>query len=134
MKLLVATTAKTTQSATMPLAWAGRAGYAVRLFVPKGKASRYYKVIEDINHDEYLDLKYDMVVDRTDPKNYAEQHGFDLLVTIPNGLKAWKLKAPDYGVGLFVIAISKARLEFNQNPNKRIKRWANGSVMQRIKL
>jgi hypothetical protein len=136
MKILVAinsTNAKILSDTT--LRWVGRLGFEVRVFVPKNKRKKYLEIVDDTNYQWYLALEpKNTIVSRTDAETYAKQHGFDLLVTIPEHLESWRKKGffkPDE-VKRPYEAIANARGEFSRKPRKRIKRFKNGTVMRRI--
>lgn len=116
------------------LRWCGRLGFDIRLFIPKGKRFKYEDVLLDTNYHWYLDLPPIMLVTRTDAENYAKQHEYDLLLTVPEDLPSWRkdLFLHPEEIAYCHKSIGNARLEFAQKPKKRIKRWANGCIMKRV--
>jgi hypothetical protein len=117
------------------LRWVARGGYNLKLFIPSSKYRRYQMVVDDANYHWYLDLKHDVIESILEPEEYAIEHNYDLLLTIPEDLKSWRkggmLKEKE--IFHFVKAVGKARLEFGRNHGMRIKKWSNGAVMRRVK-
>lgn len=116
------------------LSWAPRAGYNMRLFLPdESQLSEYFALIDHINYDQYLDLRYAMVVVGHDPKEYAEREGYDLLVTLPSDLKAWnKTRDREMMVIQYAEAIGAARVRIGNGDEKQVS-FPNGAVMERVK-
>lgn len=136
MRILIAINAtKPKTFGDSSLRWCGRLGYEVRIFAPKNKRKKYLYAVDDVNYHYYLALDpNETVVTRTTAKEYAYQHGFNLLVTVPEDLLAWRKKGqfkPDE-VKRPYEAIATARGLFSRKPKKRIHRWANGVIMERV--
>lgn len=135
MKLLLAISATNHKNLEDgSIRWCGRLGFELKVFVPKNKRSRYKNVIADANYHYYLALEPDTLVSRTDAMSYAQQHGYGLLVTVPERLPSWHKRTAydDVEVKLAYEAIDFARGEFVKNPRKRIKRWTNGVTIERV--
>lgn len=135
MKLLIAiNSADHNNLADLALRWCGRLGFNVKVFVPKAKRYRFINAVAEANYHYYLALPEDIIISRTDAYTYAYQHDYDLLVTIPEGLKAWRKGSQykDAEIKNAYMAIAKARLQFHDMPKKRIKRWSNGVKMERL--
>lgn len=136
MKILVAVTPGTWRNADdRALRWVGRAGYELKIFVPRNKLNKYRGVIDNLNYHWYLALTYKDLESHLAPEEYALENSFDLLLTIPDELLSWRKRQrfKDWEIKTYVEAVGKARLEFSRKPRKRIHRWANGATMRRIK-
>lgn len=116
------------------LRWCGRLGYQLRVFVPKNKRSKFMQCIDDVNYHYYLNLQYDILVGRTTAMEYAKQHDFDLLLTVPEDLTEWRKGTAFKDTELIppVKTIGAARIEFGKKPGMKIKRFSNGAVMERV--
>lgn len=117
------------------LRWCGRTGFELRVFIPKKRRrAKYEEAILDANYNWYMAIPTDIIVTRTSPKEYAQQHGFDLLLTIPEELFAWRkgTQFKDSEIWWVRKAVGAARLEFGAKPKMRIKRFANGCIMERL--
>lgn len=135
MKILLAVNATSpTKPIDNALRWAGRLGLDLKLFVPKGKRTKFFNTIDEVNYHYYQGLTYDCIVNRTDAENYARQHEYDLLLQVPEDLHSWRkgMQFNDAEIFLARTAIGKARLEFAEKPRKRIKKWFNGVTMERV--
>jgi hypothetical protein len=136
MKILLAITS--TRPKTMAdnsLRWAGQLGYAVRVFTPTNKRKKFLAAIADVNYHWYLALDAEeVVVSRYSPSLYANLMGFDLIVHIPDDLATWhkRMAFSDKEINHTFSAIGNARGEFSRSSRKRIKRWHNGVVMERV--
>lgn len=110
-------------------------GFDLKVFVGRGKKSQFSDVINEVNYQYYLNLKKDTIISRYTAEEYARQCKYDLLLTIPEDLESWRLsrRFKDDEINIAYTAISKARGEFSRKPRKRIKRWANGAIMTRVK-
>lgn len=117
------------------LRWASRTGYEMRLFAPRNKRQRYLQVIDDANYDYYLDIKKNQLITKMDPMQYAKAHDFDLVLLVPEGLWSWRKGEQFKPMEVVHCAqvIGRARIEFGAHPRKRIKHFANGSIMQRVR-
>lgn len=116
------------------LRWAARAGYDLRIFVPKVELEPYQEALTDANYNWYLALSKDMLIPDTDPMTYAQVMGYDLLATLPDGMTDWRKRADmERQVFLYCEAIGKGRLQFAENPGKRVKHYANGATMERVR-
>lgn len=136
MKLLVAikSDGKAKTIGDYTLRWAGRGGYALRLFVP-GRQVRYYaQALKDANYDWYLALEPDIIIKNTEPMIYAYAMDYDLLVTLPDDMEGWK-KTGDFDrhVYDFAEAIGRARKLFSEKPRKRRIRFSNGAIIERVR-
>lgn len=131
MKLLLTVNATTPKKAKVTLAWAGRLGYEKRLFIPKGKRFQFRDVIADVNYNNFLDIPLDVIVDRTDPISYADQHNYDLVLILPENMKAWEDNTDDEGMESFLRDVSTARVELGSTDKKLIK-WDNGAEMVKL--
>lgn len=114
--------------------WVPRLGYDYAMFIPRNKRAKYIELIDDTNYHWYLDIQPDHLISRENPVEYAKAKGYDLLVTVPEDLMAWRkgtaFKDKDLIYGF--PAIGNARGWFNEHPKARIKRWPNGVTMERL--
>lgn len=135
MKILVAIKSdKNSETVLETLAWVGRAGFNTRIFIPdKRQLSKYQKAIDDANYHHFLSLPYTMI-EFGDPLKYAEKEGYDLLVTIPDSLKRWgRTRNEDKNVIDYAVALGEARVAFGQDPEMKLKKFKNGTTMQRVR-
>lgn len=116
------------------LRWVGRGGFDVKLFIPSHKYKQFVNAVADANYHHYLALSNSIIVLNSEPKRYAKLNGYDLLLTVAPDLLSWKssLRFKDDEIKVFHMAIAEARVMFSKHPNKRIKRFSNGSVLERI--
>lgn len=135
MKILLAinsTRPKTLGNNT--LRWAGQLGYDLAVFGPRNKRKKFLEALADVNYHWYLALEESCIVTKFNPNLYAIANGYDLIVYIPDDLLAWRkgsqFKPKEISQAFSVIG--NARGEFSRNPRKRIKRFANGAVMERV--
>jgi hypothetical protein len=132
MKLLVAIQSKKPkQVKDRTLRWAGRAGYDTRIFVPKGKRGRFILAVQDANYDYYLAVEDSQVIDRQTPMEYAQRHGYDLVLLLPEKLWSWRddKKFQEDEVVYYVEDVGAARKEFSTKPGLAQYRFPNGAVM-----
>lgn len=136
MRILVAiessenanTLAKTT------LRWAPRAGYNMRIFIPDtGQLSDYQEAIAKANYDEYLDMHDGMIIIGQDPRQYAKQNGFDLLLLLPDNLASWGRKRNlDKMIIEYAKDVGSARVKLTDaNPGQSIL-FNNGTVIKKL--
>lgn len=134
MKVLVAIDSRSPKHfGDNALRWASRAGFNLRVFIPHRKQLKFAAALADANYNWYLGLDESVFV-FGNPREYAKEHGYELLVIIPDFLKSWHKRGfmkPTEVID-FHAAIGQARLEFSEKPRKKIRRWPNGVIMQRI--
>ena len=119
---------------THTLRWAARAGFNMRIFIPdKSQLPSYLQAIEEANHNWYLALPNTVLVVGAEPKDYARQNGFDLLVSLPQDLRKWNPKA-NHGLNVLQYAadVGKVRTLFSQQPEKTNHTFPNGAEMVRL--
>lgn len=116
------------------LRWCGRAGFELRVFCAKNKRSKFVEAVKHANYHWYLALKEDIVISRTDAMSYAKQHDFDLVVFIPESLRAWRKNSAlkEWELKPMSKTIGSARSEFGRKPDLKVKRFTNGAVMRRV--
>lgn len=136
MKILVAIEATNPKIIVdKSLRWCGRVGFEMRVFFKNAKQRpKYEEAIADANYHYYLALEPRQLIARTDAMKYARAYDFDLVITIPQELSAWR-KGTQFKANEIKYAyetIAKARGEFSRKPSMRIKRFANGAVMRRV--
>lgn len=114
--------------------WAPRTGFELRIFGENDMYSKLVNLVNDVNYNWYVHIKHDQIVTKQDVKAYAYEQSIDLLVTIPQSLKAWRKGTMLHDKETFYCreALGKARLEFGNKPRMRIKRFANGVTMERL--
>ncbi len=137
MKILVAINATDWKTLDdRALRWCGRMGFDLRVFAAKNKRKRFLLAVENANYHYYLALKpNDTIITRMECRDYAQMFGYDLLVTVPEELTAWR-KGSEFKIDEVKRAyetLASARGDLSRNPRKKIKRWANGVVMERIR-
>lgn len=136
MKILLAIKpSKPKHLADNALRWCGRLGYQMRVFVPKKRQLvKYAEEIAEVNYQYYLALGVDILTVHKDPKQYAKENGYDLLLSVPAELKAWRKGTAFKDTEIIWPrgAVGLARIEFGKKPKKRIKRWSNGCTMERV--
>lgn len=136
MKILVAiqssenpvTLSKTT------LRWAARAGYNMRIFVPdESQVEQYQEAIADANHNWYLDLPPTVVIGNKAAKEFAKEESFDLIVYLPDNLRKWNPKLThDKNVIDYAVDLGAARVKFGSDPKKKLEKFINGALMERV--
>lgn len=139
MKILVAIPSSENPDllANTTLRWAARAGFNLRIFIPdEEQRESYVKSIDDANYDYFLDIPEEAIVSIITPLDYAQEHNFDLLVTLPDSLYDWD-KENTLGTDKTVIdyaeAIGAARVLFGQQPELKEHEFGNGAIMTRVK-
>lgn len=116
------------------LRWCARTGYELRLFIPKGEYTKYVETVNEVNYHYYVAVTYGQIVSKMTAREYAEQYGFDLILTVPEDLWSWRKGRQFKPEEIYqcAIAVGKARKQFSEHPKKRIHRFVNGSVMERV--
>lgn len=116
------------------LRWAGALGYDVAVFAPRHKRKKYLEMIADVNYNWYLALEPNIIVTKETPQMYAALNGYDLIVMIPEEMESWRKGARFHKneVNHAYAPIGNARGEFSRHPKKRIHRFHNGVVMERV--
>jgi hypothetical protein len=134
-KLLIAVECQRPKdTADNTMRWVSRGGFPYYFFVPKGKRKKFLDQLEDNNYHYYLAMGPDRIVTRTSAAEYAKQHDYDLMLTIPSDLHSWRkgtaFKPKE--IYHFAKAIHNARGQFVKHPGKQIIRFENGAVMERV--
>lgn len=132
MKILVAITSEKPGKLST-LRWAARAGFNTRLFIPSpSQKDEYVAAIKDANYKWHLAIPEDFIVADL-PGTYAKEHGYDLLVIMPDDMTKWKFRI-NHELNPLVYAkeMGVARVEFGKDPLKVTKRFINGVVMERV--
>jgi hypothetical protein len=136
MKILVAIQSDNNAQilAKKTLSWAPRAGFNCRIFIPyEAQRQAYEAIIEDVNYNEYLDLQKSMIEVSLDPKAYAKAEGYNLLLLLPDNLRAWKRNNNrDKMVIDYSIDIGAARKELSDSPKKMKIDFDNGAILKRL--
>lgn len=116
------------------VSWCSRAGFDLKIFVSSNKQmAAFENAIDQANYDDYLDIKYDMLVVGDKPKSYARENGYDLLLTIPEGLYAWKRGvSKDRMIIDYAVDVGKARVSFSEDPKKKTHRFKNNAIMFKL--
>lgn len=115
------------------LAWAARAGFELRIFGSLENFVDYVKVINDINYEEYLDIRIVALVTKYDPIEYARRFHYDLVVILPDNLKRWnKTRDRDRMIIEYAADIGRVRAEFTKDNSKDIHEFDNGAVVKRV--
>lgn len=114
--------------------WASRTGFEVRIFGAKDIYNKLVNMVNDVNYNFYVNLRHDQIITKMSAMEYALEHDFDLLFTVPQGLWSWRKGRQFKPDEVFYAreAAGKARLEFGVKHRMNIKRWANGAVMERV--
>lgn len=99
MKILVSieSTGKPEECAHTTFRWAARAGFDIRMFVPAAEVEAYQDGVDDANYHYYLVGRDEaqIVVGDTDPMEYAKEHGYGLLLSLPDNLLDYKTVEDD---------------------------------------
>lgn len=116
------------------LSWAPRAGYNMRIFLPDdSKGQEYIEILSHVNYREYLDLHPAMLLVGYDPESYAREHGFDLLLTLPDNLKRWNNRRnKDRMVIDYVSDVGAARLNMAEAKPGEISNFENGATLKKL--
>lgn len=122
MKILVAikSTGKPEECAHTTFRWAARAGFDIRIFVPKKEVEAYKLGVDDANYHYYLVGRdeADVVVGGTNPMAYAKKHGYDLVALLPDNLLDYKtVEDDDKSMVEFATDAGAARKEFGLKPD-----------------
>ena len=137
MKILVAIEGQGLDHKVMgdsTLRWASRAGYDLRIFIKNRQMRKYLEVLADANYHWYLGIDHTQIITNHKPMPWALEHGYDLLLRLPADLLNWRNRATmERQVFLYAEAVGKARLKFAQKPGKRVHRFANGAIMERVR-
>lgn len=135
MKLLVAVPSdRPSQLVLKTLLWAPRAGFTFRIFAnPSVSKKKYQAAIEEANYQQYLDLKYSMIVRGSDPLTYAQKHDFDIVAVVPPNLRRWNDTKES---GLMVIEFQKdladVRNRMAEDPKLHVVDFENGTRVIRV--
>ncbi len=138
MKVLIAiqSSKNAEDMANKTLRWAARAGFNLRVFIPDAsELEEYTNAIEDANHNYYLDVPAGVVVIQQEPLDYAEGHGFDLLVLLPDDLYYWHKDTKlgdDKTVVDYAEDIGKARVAIGKDSSMQEYVFENGAKMVRV--
>lgn len=136
MKLLIAIDSTDYKHlADRTLRWASRSGSELRVFAPKNKRKKFLGAFELSNYHWYNDVRPEQLITRQTKEDYAKEHGFDLVLTIPEYLMSWRKGAKKFEteeIIYFTKVVENARRKFEQNERKRIIRFKNGSTMVRV--
>jgi len=137
MKILVTVrstnNAKTLRDRT--LTWAPRAGYNFRVIIPdESEREAYEAAVQDAAYHHYLDITTSaIVVTQDSPQAYAKAEGYDLLVAIPDDLRAWKRnRNRDKMIIDFAADIGAARSRMGKEPELKLIDFPNGAIMKRL--
>jgi len=136
MKLLVAIESSDIKLINKSVRWAGRAGYALRIFVKANDWEPYVDRLKEINQNHYLHLTHKNLVVDEKPMQYAIDNDYDLLLTIketrPSFSGKRKMIDIDAEVPKYAEAVGRARVEFANNPALMRQRLAIGVTMIRV--
>lgn len=116
------------------LLWVSRAGFAIKIFVPRGSnRSKFHAAIDEANYQEYLDLRYDMITSKTNALKYAQDKDFDLLVLVPAGLKAWNTRKNKEAMIIdFAADVGAVRKKISKDDTLHDMEFDNGTRMVRV--
>lgn len=116
------------------LSWAPRAGYNMRIFITsETEIDGYLKLIDHINYQEYLDLRYSMVVVGQDPEAYARKEEYDLLLILPPDLVAWNnARNRDRMIIDYAVDVGEARLNLVDASPGEITHFENGTILKKL--
>jgi len=110
-----------------------RFGYKSVIFVPLKEVNKYRKTITHAEYDYYLERGSIEVIAGQDPKAYARNHGFDLLLTVPDD------STPPYddkGETRYLLAFAKkvesTRAKFEKGIYKNKKTLGGGVIMEKL--
>lgn len=120
MKILVAIESdkNAEQLAHTTLRWAARAGFDLRIFVPDNRQSKKYKkYLDEYNYYYWGNIDEERsIVTKQKPMDYAREHGYDLLVTLPDNLLDYYTEEDDDKTFMeYTEDVAKARVEFGSN-------------------
>lgn len=114
MKILVGikSTGKPEECAHTTFRWAARAGFDIRIFVPAAELEAYQTGVDDANYHYYLVGRDEaqVVVADAEPMAYAKEHGYGLLLELPDNLLDYKtVEDDDKSMVEFATDAGKAR-------------------------
>ena len=137
MKVLVAVPVdKPTHLSKGCLTWASRAGFQVRMFSPelsKRRLSRFHAAIDHVNYEEYLDVKYSMLLPGNSALKYAQEGKYDILVILPPSLKAWNDTVNDSLMVIeFQADVAEVRRKMAKDPQLMDMTYPNGARIVRV--
>lgn len=136
MKLLVAIESSDIKLVNKSLRWAGRTGYALRVFVKGMDWEPYVDRLKEISENHYINLtQKNLVTDQT-PEQYAADNNFDLVLKIPEARPAFSGKRKginlDEEVMAFAKGVGEARLKLSQSPELVSVSLKRGVTMSRV--
>lgn len=134
MKILVSIQSDDVKAVGETLSWAARAGFNLRLFISNADLKdQFYKMIDELNYEHYLDLQYAMVIAYANPDEFAVNNGFDIHVKLPAGLKRWnKSRIKERMIIEYAADIGKQRQVMSNDENLQRHVFENETVMVRL--
>lgn len=136
MKLLVAIQSTDIKLVNKSLRWAGRTGYALRVFVRGMDWEPYVDRLKEVSENHYINLSQKNLVVDSMPEQYAADNGFDLLLVIPEGRPAFSNKRLkinlDEEVMEFAKGVGEARLKLSNAPELNSVSLKRGVTMSRV--
>jgi hypothetical protein len=135
MKLLVAIPSNRPKVlAQKTLLWAPRAGFDLRIFAdPTVSKKKYHNAVEEVNYQQYLTVRHNQVIYDSNPLEYAQKHGYDLLAIIPPNLRRWNnTKDSNLMVIEFQTDLADARKQIGADPSLHDVDFGNGSRVIRV--
>ena len=136
MKLLVAIESKDIKLVNKSVRWAGRGGYDLRIFVAGRDWEPYVDRLKEINQNHYIHLTHKHLVVDDKPMAYAVEHGYDLILQIPEHRPSFTGKRKridlDAEVPAFAEAVGKARVELGNSPELDSVTLKRGVTMRRV--